>query len=358
MDLLRLAGAPGVGKSTTAWAIAQQIASDGVAAAYVDIDQLGMCYPAPDNDRDRWALKERALAGIAEVFQVAGVSRLIVSGVAWPDDPPPQIGGISIGSIWLDASEQVRRGRLEVRALSDGQLSQALVAGTAEAERLHPAWDRVDTNGSSEAETVQDVLARWQPASAQATAVNAARSVLSVDRSTDRVLWITGARVAGASRIGWEVVNREWGVGRRAGFIDFAQLSFAWNIDGAVGPANLERLHGAFREVGADRLVVVAPLEVDPVVVRAALPTAQVSFVRLTASAADRWAHARHRQRGGGPTLAGDDIVGASDAAIDRIIRISSTQASLPLRAHELNVDTRALSPEDVATVVRHAAGW
>lgn len=358
MDLLRLAGAPGVGKSTTAWTIAQRLAADGVPTGYVDIDQLGMCYPAPEGDPDRWALKERALAGIAEECRCAGVRRLIVSGVAWPDDPPPQIDDVSVRSIWLDASEPVRRERLEVRALNDEQLSQTLTAGTVEAQRLHPAWDRVDTDGSSEAETVQDVLVRWQPVSAHVATANVARSVVRVDRPMDRVLWITGARLAGASRIGWEVVNREWGAGLRAGFTDLAQLSFAWNIEGTIGLANLERSHGVFREVGADKFVVVAPLEIDPAAVRAVLPTSQVSFVRLTASAADLRAHVRHRRRGEGPTLAGDDVVGVSDAAIDRVIRISSMQASLPLRAHELNVDTGALSLEDAATAVRHAAGW
>jgi DNA polymerase III delta prime subunit len=358
MDLLRLAGAPGVGKTTTAWAVAQRIAGNGEACAYVDIDQLGMCYPAPADDADRWALKERALDNVADEFSRAGVDRLVVSGVAWPDDPPPQIAGVSVSSIWLDASELTRRNRLGARKLKTEQLARTLSVGTAEADRLHSAWERIQTDHLSAAETVECVLARW-PATDTPEMFNRERaSGTSGDSSRSRVLWITGPRLSGASRIGWEVVNREWSAGRRAGFMDLAQLSFAWNCDVPVGLANLGRLHDTFRDVGAELLVVVAPLEIDPIAVSAALPESDISFARLAPSDTDLRAHARSRKRGDGGWLAGDDLLGATDAAIDSIVRTAHEQSLLRLRSGELSVDTRGLSPAEAATCVRHAAGW
>ena len=55
MDVIRLAGPPGAGKSTLAQRIAQESSSTLPAVGYVDIDQLGMLYPAPEGDDDRWA---------------------------------------------------------------------------------------------------------------------------------------------------------------------------------------------------------------------------------------------------------------------------------------------------------------
>jgi hypothetical protein len=360
MDLLRLAGAPGVGKTTTAWALARRLAADGVPSGFVDIDQLGMCYPPPDGDPDRWALKERALAAVASEFARAGVARLVVSGVAWPDEPPPEIDGISVQSIWLDASEGTRRERLGVRQISDDQLAQSLSAGTAEAARVHAAWERLNTEQRSSAETVEDVLATWRALGLRRDGRDGAGSpaVPATDSETGEVLWITGPRLVGTSRVGWEVAQQDWQAGRRVGFVDLAQLSFAWNIHAPVGPANLARVHDTFRAAGAGRLVVVAPFEVDPQAAREALRASEVVFVRLCAPESDRRAHAFFRRSGGGPTLAGDDILEASDAEIDRIIRVSSPQSTAPLRDHESSIDVAGLPPVDAVAAVRREAGW
>lgn len=360
MDLLRLAGAPGVGKSTTAWSVARKLAADGVAAGYIDTDQLGMCYPAPDDDSDRWALKERALEAIAAQFRLAGVDRLIVSGVAWPDDPPSQIQGISVHSLWLDATEQTRRARLAMRGASDQQVEQFLSAGTAEAARVNPAWARIDTDDLSADATVAKVLEGWHPSAKRKASNGLGAQLGRAASSTDRVLWITGPRLAGASRIGWQIVSQEWSRGARAGFMDLAQLSFAWNImdSAAVGMANLARLHREFRDVDTHQFVVVAPFEVEPEVVRAALPASDVSFVRLAPSTGALRAHAERRRHGDGPALAGDDAVGATDAAIEEILRTATVQSSQPSREHELTLETRDLSIFDVAASVKRAAGW
>lgn len=353
MELLRLAGVPGVGKSTTAWAVANRFAADGIATAYIDIDQLGMCYPAPVDDPDRWVLKERALAAVAREFRRAGVERMVVSGVARPDRPPALVPGVEVRSLWLRATESTRRARLRGRGDSDDQVAASLTAGSLEESRIDTAWEQLATDGLSEAETVTAVLARRAAAS---TLMSGADVETSTD-TADRMLWLTGPRLAGASRIGWEIVAEEWSRDRRTGFFDLAQLSFVWNV-ADTGVANLAAVIREFRRVGTDQFVVVAPLEVDPLTVRAALPASDVAFVRLASAAADLADRARARQRGEGPRLAGDDLLGAGDATLADVLRTAAAQSALPRRDGELIVRAAGLSPAEAASAVRAVASW
>jgi adenylylsulfate kinase-like enzyme len=49
--VLWLFGPPGVGKSTVGWQIYRRLAVDGWGCVYLEIDQLGICYPEPKSDR-------------------------------------------------------------------------------------------------------------------------------------------------------------------------------------------------------------------------------------------------------------------------------------------------------------------
>lgn len=352
MEVLRLAGAPGVGKSTVAWAIAQRLADAGVPTGYLDIDQLGMCYPAPPDDPDRWALKETALARLAVRFRDAGVERLVVSGVADPTQPPPA-SGLPTSSLWLDADEETRRRRLTPRRWEREQVDAALAAGTEEASASHPAWERLDTAHSTIDETVRAVIAR--PAVA---AEGASDVVLPEKHATGRVIWITGPRCAGASRVGWELARRQWAAGERTGFLDVAQLSFAWNADPVNGAAAAALLQAVFAEVGAKTLIAVAPFEVPPTDVRAAFPRASVRFFRLDADDRTRRDHAVRRAEGvDGAVLAGDDLIGAGADVVERIVAIGARQRASSSRPGETLIDSPASSLTQVVARVRELAG-
>jgi adenylylsulfate kinase-like enzyme len=54
-----LLGPPCAGKSVTAWQLHDRLLA-GRPRALFDVDQVGMCYPAPAGDPDRYALKSRA----------------------------------------------------------------------------------------------------------------------------------------------------------------------------------------------------------------------------------------------------------------------------------------------------------
>ncbi|NJI59875.1 hypothetical protein HCX50_10595 [Microbacterium oxydans] len=352
MDVLRLAGAPGVGKSTVAWAVAERLASDGVPTGYLDIDQLGMCYPAPSDDRDRWALKETALARLAVRFRDAGVKRLVVSGVADPSQPPP-VNGHPTLSLWLDADEETRRRRLAPRRWEREQVDAALAAGTEEASAAHPAWERLDTERSTIEESVQAVIAR------PAVGAEVASDVVFFEaHATGRVIWITGPRCAGASPVGWELARTQWAGGERTGFLDGAQLSFVWNADPVDGAAAAAVLQAVFAEVGAKTVIAVAPFEISPKDVHAAFPRADVRFFRLDADDRTRRGHAVRRAEGAdGAVLAGDDLIGADADAIERILAVGARQRASPLRIGEILVDMPTSAVTQVVDRVRELAG-
>ncbi|PVE97039.1 MULTISPECIES: AAA family ATPase [unclassified Microbacterium] len=348
MDILRLAGVPGVGKSTVAWAVARQLTADGVRVGYVDIDQLGMCYPAPSEDPDRWDLKENALRRVARSFAAAGVERLVVSGVADPADPPRANGHPTV-SLWLDADEATRRVRLAPRGWPQKQVDDVLAVGTAEAAAAHPAWARVATDGSAVEETVRIVLERPSPGSV-ATPAEFPRREPDV---AGRIIWITGPRCAGASSVGWEIAAESWRAGQRTGFVDVAQLGFVWNVDRTVGLRNTTSLQRLFAGAGARTLVAVAPFETSPAAVRDAFPGSDIRFFRLDADDDTRRARALQGAAGTGPLLAGDDLIGASPQAVDDIVALGARQRQTPVRAGELLIGRAGMSASEVAEQVR-----
>lgn len=291
MELLRLAGSPGVGKSAVGWTLVERLVDRGELVAYVDIDQLGMCYPPPQDDPYRWALKERALARIAGCYRQAGVARLVVSGVSFPNLPPPELTEASVTSLWLDAAAEVRRVRLAPRGWDSARTNEVVEVGTVEASRLEESWKRLSTDALTVDETVDAVLASWTHAvprlnaasmPTDAPAANASSNWSTGKRGSVRVLWLTGPRCVGASTVGWLVAAEAWHIGRRTGFIDIAQLSFTPNLTVPVGLSNGVALQEVFAAAGTEQFVIVAPLEIQPSDVRAAFHSLSSRSCALT----------------------------------------------------------------------------
>lgn len=368
MDMLRLAGSPGVGKSAVGWAVAERLAGRGERVAYVDIDQLGMCYPAPQGDPERWALKERALGRISAHFQNAGVARLVVSGVALPDLPPPEHPAFSVRSLWLDAAAEIRHSRLAPRGWSPTQIVEVVSVGSAEAARVDRSWERLPTDRLTLDQTVNGVLSRWTFAAADRAGLGEPgldRGILvatpdngAVAGGTIPVLWITGPRCAGASSVGWLIAADAWRAGRRAGFADVAQLSFVWHVETPVGLHNVAALQETYAAAGAEMLVVVSPLGIAPAAVRTAFDKCSLSIVRLVASEADLAHRALARTRGEGPMVAGDDLLSATGSVVRAVIASSFASQSLAVRPGEIVVDTSGTDAAVAAARVKASAGW
>jgi len=56
-SVLWLCGPPGAGKSAVGWALYDGLARSGARAGFVDMDQLGMCFPAPPDDPEEREVK-------------------------------------------------------------------------------------------------------------------------------------------------------------------------------------------------------------------------------------------------------------------------------------------------------------
>lgn len=76
VPLLWLCGPSGVGKSTVGWEIFSRLAH----TAFVDADQLGLCYPLSADDPYNHGIKARNLGAIWPAFRAAGAESVILAG--------------------------------------------------------------------------------------------------------------------------------------------------------------------------------------------------------------------------------------------------------------------------------------
>jgi hypothetical protein len=96
LPLLWICGPPGSGKSTVGWEVRARIAAGGVDVAYVDVDQLGICYPEPEDDPSRTRLQARILAPMIDGFAGEGATGVVVSGVT--DSESESASASAVGS--------------------------------------------------------------------------------------------------------------------------------------------------------------------------------------------------------------------------------------------------------------------
>jgi predicted kinase len=78
IDVLVIAGPAGVGKTSTANEVSQQLRASGIAHAVVDTDTLDDVFPVPE---DQWRITERNLAAVWGTFAELGTRRLLLTGV-------------------------------------------------------------------------------------------------------------------------------------------------------------------------------------------------------------------------------------------------------------------------------------
>jgi len=84
MSLVRavvLNGTCGAGKTTIGETMAEVLADDGDAVAFIDVDALGAAWPRPADDPYNVRLAAKNLGSVAENFAGAGVRSLVVASV-------------------------------------------------------------------------------------------------------------------------------------------------------------------------------------------------------------------------------------------------------------------------------------
>jgi len=165
IPVLWLCGPPGIGKSTVGWEIFTQLTQAGIEAGYVDIDQLGMCYPEPASDPGRHRLKAQNLGAVVANYRAAGARCVIVSGVV---DPGRGVPADLIPRAVMTVC-RLRAGRDELRQRFLGRGGQAglldEVLSQADAMDASDVADVcVDTSGLAAAEAarlVRERIAGW-----------------------------------------------------------------------------------------------------------------------------------------------------------------------------------------------------
>lgn len=317
-------GAPGAGKSAAAWSLFERSAEAGAGVAYVDIDQLGMLYPDTDDDPYRFSFKSAALDALIPGYAAAGAHTLIVSGVVDPQMGPMLSADVELAVCLISPDPEALLRRLLERGWQQGEVDEAI----AEDASLRAAGFvdfTIETSGLSVLETA----VRLDPFVDRRSHRPCEAGVMA--RSTGRpdVIVITGPRAVGTSTIGFGLAMRAWRAGQRLGFLDLQQLRFVAEGGGsmptttALAIGQLARMHRAFAEHGAERVVVSAHLTPsDHAALRAAFPLARVTIIRLRADRDEFTAHVEERAGGSGPRLAGDDLLDADEshqrAIVDR----------------------------------------
>ena len=161
--MLVIANPAGVGKTSTANELSNQLRADGVAHAVVETDALDDVYPVPDQ---QWRLTERNLAFVWQGYRELGARRLIVTGVYLHDERElawllratgardPILVRLAADGDTL--AERVRR--REIGSAAEAQLARTL----GQVDRLDAQGDVavvIETSGRSVADVAHEILA-------------------------------------------------------------------------------------------------------------------------------------------------------------------------------------------------------
>ncbi|MGN9841889.1 adenylyl-sulfate kinase [Nonomuraea sp. H19] len=380
LPLLWLSGPSGVGKSSVGWEVFAQLSRSGVKTAFVDGDQISLCYPMPEGSTHR--IRARSLAAMWPNFRQEGVQCLVLAGfLDTPEEVREYTALLSDAALTL-CRLRVDSAELKERFLARGWRPDLVEEAVAEAEAL----DRgnfpdvcVDTDGlpvSEAARLVRELTGGWpctfptatprsfgnrqsHPPAPEADAAPASAPV--------PLLWLSGATAVGKSTVGYEVFMRVYRTGMRAAYIDVKQI-------GALRPAadddadthrlkarNLAAIWAGYRAAGAQCLVVSGEADSDDTVRGYAelLPGMALTVCRLHAGPATLAERVAHRGRGGGPAIPGDELKGLGSDALRRVAERAAREAEALDRAGagDLSVDTDGRSVQEVAAEVQARSG-
>lgn len=307
-----IAGAVATGKSTAAWVLYRRLAAQGVRAAYVDIDQLGMCYPHPVDDPEGHLLKTHALTALLPGYQAHRAQVVIVSGVidlvCGPRPALPSATDLTLVALTPDSDD------LRKRILGRGCESRDAEGAVAVNDVLRTAAFvdmAIDTNGLSVSTTVERLLPtlRVPGGSERSDQPGPVRG----STAETAVVAVTGPRAAGSSTAGFGLASRRWRAGEPTAFVDPGQLSF---VSGSASTDELAArqlavMHEFTASRGAELFVVSGrPAVINTTTLKTVAPAAPHTIVRLRADRATLEDHVRQRALGHAARLAGDDLLG------------------------------------------------
>ncbi|MEV6159024.1 hypothetical protein AB0L53_52715 [Nonomuraea sp. NPDC052129] len=369
LPLLWLCGPSGVGKSSLGWEVFAQLSRGGVRAAFVDADQISLCYPLPEIGTHR--IRAGSLAAMWPNFREQAAQCVVLSGFV---DTAEEIG--EYAQRLPDAAFTVCRLRvstdeLKERFVGRGWRPDLVAEAVAEAESLEDSDFAdlcLDTGGLTVPEAARMVRERaggWPRPGPPVGHVSRPAAPLAVDPVP--VLWLSGATAVGKSTVGYEVFSQIVRTGVRAAYVDLKQI-------GVLRPAtdddpdghrlkarNLAALMAGYRAAEARCLIVSGHDDRDDTVRAYAelLPGAALTVCRLHAGPATLAERVTRRGRGGGPAIPGDELKGLDPEALRRVAEQAAREALSLDRAGagDLRIDTDDRSAQEVADEIRALIG-
>jgi hypothetical protein len=169
--VLWLVGALGTGKSDTSYHLFSRLFRSGMLTGRLDLDDVGMCYPAPEDDPHNHRVKASAMAATWSVFRDHGARCLVLSGgvtsSAEVDLHKALIPDADWSVVRLRIGAAERRRRTAARGQLLGQdsrtIERSIEAGTEDEATLESSWPSfadvvIDTDGLNQQRVVDRVL--------------------------------------------------------------------------------------------------------------------------------------------------------------------------------------------------------
>ncbi|MGW5700939.1 hypothetical protein [Amycolatopsis japonica] len=334
-------GAPGTGKSTTAWGLYTRLTRAGGSVAYVDIDQLGLIGPPPGGGDAAHAIKAANLLRVLEVLR--GTAQVVVSGMVDPAKPYIEDPGFDLTLIRLTCD----RDELRSRFLGRGSPAAALPDLFAVADVYDRAGfgEAMDTTGQRPEQTVETLFPRCTLDTGNVCPPDAGQP------QPGPVTVVTGPTAVGKSTAAFGALRDLWERGIPVAYVDLAQLGFAHpGPDPAREAALLSAVWRGYRDAGAKRLIVVAR-EFRPEHRRV---LDAVTVVHLDADDATLTERVRRRAEGESALLAGDELRGAPPGVRDRVAARAVAEAAR-MRApggDRVVLDTSGQEPAETAAAL------
>jgi predicted ABC-type ATPase len=382
IPVLWLCGPAGVGKSTVSWQLYTELASTGVRVAFVDSDQICMCYPAPAGDPGRQHLKALNVGAMLPNFRAAGAQCVIVNGVldaagletelmpdaavticllrARGDEVEQRFAGKH--SHWHDAGavdQMLETTRDEIRLMDQSSFADASVDTTGVPAREVAARVRV-------------ACANWPGFSGHlpdGDGDGRGRGIVGgYPTATGRVTLVTGPTGVGKSTIAFRFYLNCLNAGLTAGYVDLRQIGFlrpAHESDPdnqRLKARNLAAIWRNYHAAGATHLVASGIID-DPAdfrLFRSELMGADLAIVRLRAGRDELARRIMTRGTGGSWPEPGDLLRGRTADYLADVARRAGQHAEAIDRSEPggLAVDTTGRTPEESADLIAGAVGW
>jgi adenylylsulfate kinase-like enzyme len=328
LEVLWLFGPPGVGKSVVGWAVYSRLLGLGRPGAFLDIDQLGICYPESPTDPDRHQLKADNLTAVATGFSEYGARGLVVAGVL-DSQIGPRTGGDLAAKTTLYRL-RAEPGELTRRLAARGASSPVIDVALREAEildRTRFADAVLDTTERSIGQVVEEIaarLGRWPAGDSQPSTAGERAPV------PGPALFLWGAQGVGKSTVGFRAYLDLLRSGVAAAYVDVDQIGFCGTgpSDHRLRARNLAAVWGRCRAAGAEALIAVGPVDTPSAArhYRAVLP--EVTFCGLGAGRGELERRLLTRQGGGSWAQPGDPLRGLPVEELLRVADRAATEAA------------------------------